>query len=307
MRPVHASFVVALLVALGCDKGTEPARTAPAASTSASLSAPSVPAARGRVVHYDLALTISEGASKSESAFSLDVAEGRAATVSLAKNVVIAANARSDVGTKVKAHLTMEGVVPKLELEAQISGVDAAGKVFRATPKGAAVTPFGKATTDIDATDRGRKIELRATPGAGADLGPDAKAEGGAVLDIVASHAGAGEPKTTPLTLTLAGDTPVVASKIETTPLKVVDGGVASPRQDTGTRVKAKGEARNGGMELDFDAELSDIEPSTPAARIRKITASGRAPVPYDKPTTLLTAEEDGQRYTITVTLHHPK
>jgi len=290
-----------VLCLAGCDKSSEPA---PAVATTASAA---VTASKAHAFHYDLALTITEGAATTKSSFSLDIAEGRPATARLGKNVMISEHARSDLGSRLKGDLTMEGDVPKLDIDAEISALDSASKVFRVSQKGTAATPLGKATTVLEATDGGRHVVLTATPSAALDLGAEAKATGTAALDIVATHAGGAQPKTTSLSATITGDAPAVASKVETVPLQVVDGGVASPRMDTGTRVKVIAESHSGGMALDFNIEMSDIEPGTPAARVRKITSTGRALVPWDQPTSLLTADEDANRYTIVVTLHRPK
>jgi hypothetical protein len=297
---LRASYLVIAIAALGCNSPSEPAPAAPSAP-----SAPAAITAKVHAFHYDVVVTTTEGTAKSETKFSLDLADGKEGSASVAKNIIIGANARSDVGTKVKAKLTMEGEVPKLELDVAMSAVDAAGKVYRLTPKGAAATPLGKATTIIAADESGKHIELSATPSASTELGAEAKLAGAAAFDVTAS-AGA-ESKA--LSLSLAGDAPVVANQRETKPLVVGDGGaVVTPRQDTGTRVKVSAFApRADGIALDFDIEISAVEPATPAARIRKIMASGRAFVPYEKEAKLFTADEDGQRYSITGTLHRPK
>jgi hypothetical protein len=275
----------------------------------ASTASAAVTASKARAFHYDLALTITEGSMTTKSAFALDVAEGHPATARLGKNVTIEnTNNRSDVGSKVKGNLTMDGDVPKLDIDAEISALDSANKVFKLAQKGTAATPVGKATTVLDTTDGGRHVTLTATPTAAPEIGGEAKATGTATLDIVAAHAGGAQPKSTTLSAAITGDAPAVASKIDTAPLQVVDGGVASPRLDTGTRVKVTVEGHSGGMALDFNVEMSDVEPSsTPAMRIRKITSSGRALVPWEQPTQLLTADEDANRYSVTVTLHRPK
>lgn len=308
MRALSVLLCLTIGFSLGCDKASEPAPVAPMTSATAGLAASAAPTVVRRAFHYDFVLTITEGATKTNSRFSLELAEGKGGAVNLGKNVMLSSNARSDMGSRLKANLTMEGDTPKLDVATEISGPDAVTKIFRASPKGAAATPLGKATTVIDATENGRHIELSATATAAADLGEDAKAAGGTALDITGTHTGGTEPKTVPLSLTINGDQPAVANKTESRPLQVVDGGVGAPRQDTGTRVKVKGaEAHANGMAFDYEIEVSDVEPANPALRIRKITASGRANVPYDKPTSLLSAEEDAQQYGISVTLHRSK
>lgn len=326
------SFVVpGLLFISACtpSETTPSTTTAPASSAStasaASAASPasSAPAeAAAHAFHYDFALTITEGTTTQKTSFTLDVSDRMPGWASVAKNTPIGPAAvaiadggrpnfgiaRADVGTSVKAKLTMEGDVPHLDLDANISSLDTKGAVHRSSNKVNANTPVGTSVTLFDKTEEGRKYVLTATATAAASLGAPAPSGAGASqIDVVVTETGGGgAPKTTPLTLALMADTPATANSIQTIPLSVTDGGV-SPRQDTGTRVKATAHPRASGLDLEFDLEMTSGEPGPAAMTIRKLTARGPVPATYEKPTKAFVAEDDGRRYEVTLTAHRPK
>jgi hypothetical protein len=286
-----------------------PSATAAATPAPAVASPPPAAAAAGRTVHYDLVLTAVEGKTTTRASFSLDLSDSTPGSVWLMKNVSFAGGNRADVGAKVKGRLTMQGDVPRLDVDAEISALDSTGKIRKASNHGSAATPLGTATVILEATDGGVQLRLTATPTAGAPLEPKTTeaATDSYVLDVAVAHTGPGAPATpTALTLKLAGDTPAIAKTGESVPLSAGDAG-ASARQDVGTRVKATGHARGASLEVDLDLESSALETATPAARIRKIISHAAIVAPFDKSTTAFTAEEDGHRYTVTLTPHRVK
>jgi hypothetical protein len=230
--------------------------------------------------------------------------DGASGAVSLGKNVMIGGSNRSDVGAKITWQVTMRGDTPVLDAVALINDVDVAtGAVHRVIMKGAAPTPVGTSTVVVETTQDGKPYRLSATPTPAAALGA-ASPSGKHALDVAISHAGGGGPVSkTQLNVVLDGDAPGVAKQHETVPLVVRDGGVATPRQDVGSRVKVVGHPRANGLELDFDLELSAIEGTSPFV-VRKIIAHGPVFAPFDQSTTAFTAEEDGHRYEVTVTPH---
>jgi hypothetical protein len=68
--------------------------------------------------------------------------------------------------------------------------------------------------------------------------------------------------------------------------------------------VKARGHARGDVLELLVEIEISALEQSAPAARIRKIVSRGPVNAPLERPTTAFTAEDEGQKYELTITPH---
>jgi hypothetical protein len=254
-------------------------------------------------------LTAVEGKTTTRASFSLDLSDATPGSVWLGKNVSFAGGNRADVGARVKGRLTMQGDVPRLDVDAEISALDSTGKIRKASNHGSAATPLGTATVILEATDGGIQFRLTATPTAGAPLEPKTTeaATDSYVLDVAVAHTGPGAPATpTALTLKLAGDTPAIAKTGESVPLSAGDAG-ASARQDVGTRVKATGHARGASLDVDLDLESSALETATPAARIRKIISRSAIIAPFDKPTTAFTAEDDGHHYTVTITPHRVK
>lgn len=235
--------------------------------------------------------------------------------MSVGKNVVVSVNSRSDVGVRLKGSVVVDEGVPRLDVDATLSFLDASGKVRETSATGNAATPIGSATTLFDKNEGGVGIRLTATPNAAAALEMTApNATGPDVVDVVVTRTGAGVTgaKTSTLTLTITGDTPATANVVETVPLTVADAGaVARPRQDTGARVKASAaKRRRDGLELDFDLELSGVESATAGrtgATIRKIAARGPVIAPFDQPTKSAVVDEDGSRYEVVVTAHPAK
>jgi hypothetical protein len=247
-------------------------------------------------------LTVTEGATTAKTSLSVDASESAPGEVSFGKNVVIGpGSARSDVGTRIKAKVTMEGNAPRLAVEMNHSGLDAKGAVYKAAANGSAVTPLGAATNVIDTTVDGRKVVLSATPVAGAELGA-ASPTTTCALDVAIVQGGAATKNTT-LSLALSGDAPAMAKTGESVPLSVgADGGIGTPRQDTGSRVKTTGRAHANGVVLDFDLELSAVESATGPVAMRKVHLHGPVVVPFEKATKIFSAEENGQRYDVTAT-----
>jgi hypothetical protein len=286
----------------------------PAATTSAPAAASAAPppapaAAQVRALHYDLVLSTVEGKTTKTASFSLDLSDATPGSVAFAKNVSLAGGSRADVGAKVKGRLTMQGDAPRLDVDAEITALDSTGKIRKASTHGGSATPLGTGTVVLEQTDGGMQFRLTATPTAGAPAEPKTAetASDTYVLDVAVAHTGPGAPATpTALTLKLAGDAPAMAKSGESVPLSVGDAG-ASARQDVGTRVKATGHARGASLDVDFDFESSATETATPAARIRKITSRSAIIAPFDKPTTAFTGEEDGHRYTVTITPRRAK
>jgi len=292
-------FVLLLSTAFlgGCGKSSASASSPPYSSADAGR--------EPRVFHYDLVLWDAEGSPTTRTSFSLDVSEAAPGSVSLAKNVGIGGGNRADVGTTVTGRLTIEGDTPRLEIDAIISSVDGAGRVVRVTAHGAAVTPLGVATVVIDTVQDGKAYHLSATPTARPALGAKETdfARAPHAVDVKVTQTAGGAPtKTAALTLAIAGDTPAVATTRETVPLTSVSGRVAVARQDVGTRVKATAHPRAGGLDVDFDLELSAVEAGGAIALVRKIHAHGPLLVPFDQETTAFVGEEDGHRYEVTLT-----
>jgi hypothetical protein len=303
-------YALLLLTTSACNESqaTQTPVSATATVTPVASQAAPVVSAR-RLVHYDLVLTTTEGTATSRVAFSLDLSDASPGTVVLGKNVTFAGNGRADVGTKVKGRLTMQGDAPRLEVDAEIAALDSTNKLRKVLGQGGSSTPLGTSTVLLDSTDNGIQFRLTGTPTMSAP--PESKtAEPPSdtyVLEVTAVHTGQGAPATpTVLTLKLAGDTPAIAKAMESVSLVQGDAG-ASPRQDVGTRVKATGYARGGSLDLDLDLEWSAMESAVPATRVRKLTSRAAIAAPFDRPTTAFTAEEDGHRYTVTVTPHRAK
>lgn len=301
-----SSVVLSFLATAACDRTPSPATSStlvvPPLASSARAEAPT-----RNTYRYDLQLAVTGGGATTASSFSVSVSETSPGSVSFARNALGAGGARYDVGVSVKARLTMSGAEPRLAVEAVISSLDASGKPFRTTVEGAAATPIDKTSAIIDAMEGGRHVILSATPAAPIDLGPSTSTTTAGptpthALDVVLVEGPAAKPsKLTPLVLQLEGDAPAIAKKSESVPLTVSDGGVATPRQDTGVRVKTSARPRSAGLELDFDFEASVVEAPT---SIRKMMLRGPFAVPFDKKTTLLVAEEDNHRYEVVVTAH---
>jgi hypothetical protein len=309
----NARYALLLLTVGACnDPQASPTPvTATATATVPPIATTAAPAAAapGRAFHYDLELSTIEGKTTTRASFSLDLSDTTPASMTFAKNVALGGGARSDVGARVKGRLTMEGDAPRLDVDVEISALDSTGKIRKASNHGASVTPLGTATVILDQADNGLQFRLTATPTAGAPLEPKTteSASDSYVLDVTVAHTGTGAPAApTALQLKLSGDTPAIAKAGQSVPLTAGDAG-ATQRQDVGTRVKATGHARGASLEVDLDFEASAIEPATPATRIRKITSRALLIAPFDKPTTALTAEEDGHRYTVTITPHRAK
>ncbi len=314
-------LALALLIATACN--TTPSSEAPTSGSASpavpsskvvpsgpAASALSSPTSAARAFHYDLVLHTTDGKTTARAAFSVDLSDTTLGSVSFAKNVSFVGGSRADVGTKVKCRLTMQGDVPQLDVEAETSVLDATGKIRKASSHGTTPTPVGTATVLLESSDGGMQFKLSATPTASAPLEPKATEAPGAayVVDVSIAHTGDGAAAApTTLTLNLSGDAPAIAKAGANVALVVGDAGVSSARQDVGSRMKATGHARGTSLDLDFDFESSAIESATPSARIRKMTAHGALVAPFDKPTTAFTGEEDGHRYTVTVTPHRAK
>ena len=305
IRPILvATFLSSVLISACHAEANSPTTilTPPADAAPAADAAP-------HTFHYDLVLASTEGSATTTASFSLDVSDVAPGSVSFARNVSVGAASRADVGAKVKGRITMQAGAPRLEVEVAVASVDAAGKVQHTTTQGAAVTPVGAATVVFDASEGGKQLRLTATPTAAASLGTPA-ADGPNdkfVLDVAISHTGPGVPqKTSSLTLELAGNAPAVASASENLSLSAGDAG-ATARQDVGTRVKATGHVRGPNLEVDFDLEMSAIEPASPVARVRKILSHAQVIAPFDKATTAFAGEEDGHRYEVILTPHRAK
>lgn len=299
------SFVAALGVGalMGCDTTSKPppapALSVPTMPGSGGTGAGSTPAEATvpHVYRYDLVLTF--GVPKTRILFSVAVSDTSPGSVSFAKNVVLRGSNRADVGASVKAKVTMEGSTPKLDLETEISAVDANGRVVRASPHGAAVTPLGTTTVVLDTEEAGKEVRVTATPSIVAVDAAKPRTAPPWQLDVIVAEGPETSPtKASPLLLTLVNDAPVVASKSDNVPLTTTDAG-ASPRQSVGTRVKASARPHGGGLELDFDLELSAIENGAAGARVRKIRAHGPLLVPLDAPIVAFVGEEDGARYEV--------
>lgn len=285
-----------------------PALGVPAMPASVARAAPA-DAAGAHFLRYDLVLAVSGGAGAStRSTFSVDVSDASPGSVTFAKNVVVSGSSRADVGSNVKARVTMEGATPRLELEAEISGVDASGKIYRMSPRGAASTPLETPTVVIDSDEGGSKLRVTATPVATTAPStretnkPAAPVTPPWTLDVVVVEGPTTSPtKISPLHLVLTNDAPVVVNKSESVPLSTAGSG-ASARQTVGSRVKASARPHGAGLEIDFDLEVSAVEPSTSGTRVRKIRAHGPVLATFDTPAIAFVGEDDGARYEVRVT-----
>jgi hypothetical protein len=307
---VNTLGLALVVVVAGCTRGsqapseaTSNAKASPAADPASSAApAPAPSAAAPHVFRYELVL-VGPASAAAARKFSMVVSDAAPGSVSVGKNVMISGGNRSDVGVKIHWQVTMRGDTPVLDVDAQISDVDATGKVHRVAMKGGAATPTGTSTLVVEATQDGQHYQLNATPTAVAALGGP-EPSGKHVVDVAFAHAGGGGPSKSQLDLTLEGDAAAVAKHTETVPLVVgSDGGIAVPRLDVGTRAKAVGHPRTRGLDLDLDLELSAVEAGAPLA-IRKIITHGPVFAPFDEATMAFATEEGGHRYEVTVTAH---
>jgi hypothetical protein len=324
LRSSCSSVVVAMVAFLGCKPETDTTKPSPSAAVSssaspvASLTAPtaqpspsssSSPSSSGtaepKVFHYDLVIAGPETIK-----VSLDASDAATGSVSFGKNVVLGSGNRSDVGSTIKGKVTMQGDIPVLDLDATIGSVDAAiNKVQKASLKGSAPTPLGQSTVVIDTTQDGKAYKITATPAAATAAAIGTPSPGGNfVVDVGVTYlTGSAPAKKTSLSFNMAAETPATAKQGESVPLVVADGGVAIPRQDTGTRVKAVAHPHTNGLALDFDLELSGTETATLGMSIRRITVRGPVLAAFDKPTTAFSADDNGHRYEVTVTPRRAK
>jgi hypothetical protein len=302
MKLGHWLFAASILSIAGCDTKTSATSPSSASATVSAIPSASAATATAQAFHYDLLLTVTEGSTTTKTALSVDASESVPGEVSFGKNVVIGGgNARSDVGTRIKAKVTMEGSVPRLAVEMSHSGLDPKGAVYKVSLNGAAATPLGNTTNVIDAGVEGRKVVLSATPSAALDLGAAAPSTS-LSLDVAIAQTGA-TTKNTALSLAVTGDTPALAKTGESVPLGVgPDGGIGTPRQDTGSRVKTTARAHANGAVLEMDLEVSAAEGTSGPAVIRKLRMHGPVAVMFDKPTKIFTADDNGQRYEVTAT-----
>lgn len=159
-----------------------------------------------------------------------------------------------------------------------------------ATPK--AIPSLDDATASAGAADGG------ATGAAGA---PGRESY---VADVTLSHSGGittAKPST--LSLSFVGETAALAKASDSVSLDPASTG-AAPRVDIGTRVKASARPRGSGLELDLDLDLEVGALEGTNGSIRKIVVHGPLFAPLDAATTAFAAEEDGQRYVVTLTPH---
>jgi hypothetical protein len=292
---------------------TSPSATTSTATPVASSAQPAVltlptTGASAKVFHYDLAITGPTETVK----VTLDASDASTGSVSFGKNVMLGAGTRSDVGSTVKGKVTMQaaGDIPVLDLDATIGSVDpATNKVLKAALKGSAPTPLGQSTVVINTTQDGKTYKITATPSSLMGVVGSVEPPGATyVVDVGVTYlAGNAPSKKTSLSFNMTAETPAVAKQSENVPLQVVDGSVAVARQDTGTRVKAVAHPHTSGLELDFDLELSAAESAPLGVSIRKITSRGPVLAPFDKPTTAFSAEDNGNRYEVTITPRRAK
>ena len=310
MTPALAALLVAALIAalVACSTPASAPSGAPAAPSAAPLvvppagSAPATPAP-AHAFRYELVLTGTEGTTTTRSSFALDVSDEAPSSIRFGKNVRIGnTNNRSDVGMTLKSRLTYESGTPRLDVEANVGWIDAAGKGHHYKTEGGARTPPGDTATIFDATQEGRQLRLTATPKPLPSMGTagEGPVKDAYIAEVALSHSeGITTAKASTLSLSLTGGAVAVAKTVDTIPLSVSDAGVM-PRIDIGTRVKASAHPHGTGVVLDLDLEVSGVEPN---AETRKITLHGPFFAPLDSATTAFSAEEDGHRYVVTITL----
>jgi hypothetical protein len=303
--------LVAIVVS-GCSGPPSASPGSPAASSAAPLSIPPLAsalppssAASAHAFRYELVLSGTEGSTTTRSVFVLDVSEGAPASINFGKNVRMGStHNRSDVGTILKPRLTFDSGTPRLDVEANVSWIDAAGKGHRLKTEGGAQTPPGTSAAIFDTVQDGRQLRLTATAkpvalGGGDGAEGSTPAKDGYVADVVLSHSdGITTAKESNLKLSLAGEASANAQTSESLTLGDADAGPV-PHQTIGTRVKASARPRGAGVALDLYFEVSGLEPN---AVVRKIIVQGPLFAPLDKPTVAFTGEEDGHGYTVTVT-----